>query len=174
MKKLVQPLLIGSFLIVCAVFAAEVKVDYNHSVDFNQYKTYSWIKLKADPLWEDRIMGAVDSELAAKGWTKVGGGGDVGVAAFSRTREMPTLNTFYDSFGGGWRWHGFGEGVATTTVEETPVGTLVIDLFDEHSKKLIWRGNASDALSGKPEKDEKKLEKAIAGMFKHFPPNAPG
>jgi hypothetical protein len=172
MKKLVQPLLIGS-LLVCAVFAAEVKVDYDHSVDFNRYKTYSWIKLKTDPLWEDRITGAVDRELAAKGWTKVGDGGDAGVAAFSRTREMPTLNTFYDSFGGGWRWRGFGDGIATTTVEETPVGTLTIDLFDEHSKKLIWRGNASDALSGKPEKDEKKLEKAVESMFKHFPPAPP-
>jgi hypothetical protein len=29
---------------------------------------------------------------------------------------------------------------------------------------------ASEALSNKPEKDEKKMEKAVEAMFKHFPP----
>jgi hypothetical protein len=100
----------------------------------------------------------------------VAAGGDTGVTAFQTTREQPTIQTFYDGFGGGWFWRGWGDGIATTTVEETPVGTLVVDIFDNHTKKLIWRGIATDTLSGKPEKDEKKLEKAVEGMFKHFPP----
>jgi hypothetical protein len=174
MKTFVQPLLVLSLLVAGAAFAIEVKTDYSHSADFGRYHTYSWIKIKADPLWEDRIMRAVDSELASKGWTKVDAGGDAGVAAFSSTKELPTLTTFYDSFGGGWYWQGFGDGIATTTVQDTPVGTLVIDLFDGRTQKLIWRGVASDALSGKPEKDEKKLDKAVADMFKHFPPPARG
>jgi len=33
---------------------------------------------------------------------------------------------------------------------------------------------ASGALSDKPEKNEKKLEKAVAEMFKHFPPKSKG
>jgi Domain of unknown function (DUF4136) len=65
-------------------------------------------------------------------------------------------------------------GMATTTIERVPVGTLVLDIFDTESKKLIWRGKASEVLSEKPEKDEKKLEKALADMFKHFPPPQKG
>jgi len=76
----------------------------------------------------------------------------------------------YTGFGGGWRWRGFGDGFATTTVEKTPVGTLVLDIFDSTSKKLIWRGTASEVLSDKAEKNEKKVEKALTEMFKHFPP----
>jgi len=40
---------------------------------------------------------------------------------------------------------------------ECSIGTLVVDLFDTPSKKLIWRGQASDVLSDKPEKNDKKL-----------------
>ncbi|MGH2479552.1 MAG: DUF4136 domain-containing protein, partial [Ktedonobacteraceae bacterium] len=58
---------------------------------------------------------------------------------------------------------------ATTYVENYKVGTLVVDMFDTNTKKLIWRGSASDTLSGKPEKDEKRLEKAVSKMFEHFP-----
>jgi hypothetical protein len=169
-KKHVTSLLLLTFLGALIAFAARDSTDYNHSADFSQYHTYSWIKVKADPLWVDRITQAVDKELAAKGWTRVDAAGDTGVTAFQTTREQPTIQTFYDGFGGGWFWRGWGDGIATTTVEETPVGTLVVDIFDNHTKKLIWRGIATDTLSGKPEKDEKKLEKAVEGMFKHFPP----
>jgi Domain of unknown function (DUF4136) len=170
MKKHVKPVLILMLLGALIALAKEVVTDYDHSADFSQYKTYSWLRVKApDPLWVDRITRAIDAELVAKGWSKVDGDGDAGVAAFGSSREIPTLTTFYDGVGGRWFWRGFG-GIATTTVEETPVGTLVVDLFDGHTGKLVWRGVARDALSGKPEKDEKKLEKAAADMFKHFPP----
>ncbi len=174
MKRIIPSALMLALLSVLGGSAAEVRTDYSHSADFSQYKTYSWIKVKADPLWEDRIMLAVDSALSEKGWTKVAAGGDAAVAAFSTTHEQPTLRTFYDTFGPGWYWTGFTDGIATTTVENTPVGTLVVDIFDAQMRKLIWRGIASDALSSKPEKNEKKLEKAVEAMFKHFPPPARG
>jgi hypothetical protein len=112
--------------------------------------------------------------LTAKGWTKVDDGGDASVAAYGSTKTQKTLQTWYDGFGGGWFWNGFGDGIATTTVQETPVGTLMIDIFDSSTHKLIWRGVASNTLSGKPEKDEKKLEKAVEEMFKKFPPPSKG
>jgi hypothetical protein len=169
---------LGKFLLflACAgILLATVRTDYSHSVDFVQYKTYSWIKVSVeDPLWEDRITTAVDAQFAAKGWTKVPEGGDAGVAAYGSTKTQKTLETWYTGFGGGWRWRGFGDGLATTTVENTPVGTLMVDIFDSSTHKLIWRGVASDTLSGKPEKDEKKMDKALAEMFKNFPPPPKG
>jgi len=63
---------------------------------------------------------------------------------------------------------GFGDSM--TTVENTPVGTLIVDVFDGQSKKLVWRGTSTETLSSKPEKNERKLEKAVADMFKKFPP----
>jgi hypothetical protein len=164
-------LLVGALILL----AAKVTTDYSHSADFSRYRSYSWLEVKAgDPLWPDRITSAVDSQLAAKGWSKVPAGGDASVAAFGSTHTQPRLETFYTGFGGGWSWRGFDDGMATTTVENIPIGTLVVDIFDTPTKKLIWRGVATDALSDKPEKNEKKLEKAVEEMFKHFPPKAKG
>jgi len=154
------------------LFAADVKTDYSHSVDFGQYHTYSWLKVNAgDPLWVDRIQRAVDMELTAKGWSKVDSGGDAAVSAFGSTHNQQSMQTFYDGFGGGWRWGGFGEEATTTTIN-TPVGTLVVDVFDGHTKKLIWRGTSQKTLSEKPDKNEKKLEQSVEAMFKRFPPPA--
>jgi hypothetical protein len=159
-------------LFATASFAQQVKTDYDHDANFNQYKTYSWEKVQTqDTLWVDRIKEAVNKDLTAKGWTPVASGGDVAIMAIETTQNQQTLNTFYDGFGGGWRWRGFGGfGDSTTTVENYKVGTLVVDLFDTKTKKLIWRGSASDTLSNKSDKNIKDLDKGVQKMFDHFPP----
>src|ERR1700730_14113136 len=112
--------IVGLMLIVAAVsFAQDVKSDYDHNANFGQYKTFSWEKVQTkDPLMVDRIKEAVNRALAAKGWTQVDSGGDVCVMAIEITQNQQTLNTFYDGFGGGRRWGGFGGfGDATTTTQ---------------------------------------------------------
>jgi hypothetical protein len=163
---------IGIALLAATVsFAQQVKTDYDRSTNFSQYKTYSWEKVQTqDPLWVDRIKEAVNTALAAKGWTQVPSGGNVAVVAMEMTRNQRTLDTFYNSFGGGWRWGG-GFGEATTTVNNYKVGTLVVDLFDASDKKVIWRGSSSDTLSSKSDKNIKDLDKGVQKMFDHFPPN---
>jgi Domain of unknown function (DUF4136) len=151
-------------------------VDYEHSANWGRYHTYSWIKVEAgDSLWQDRIQRAVDNELMSKGWMRVPTGGDAAVSAIGSTHNEQQLETFYNGLGGGWGWRGFGgTGVATTTVENVRVGDLMVDIFDANTKKLIWRGNAEKALSGKPEQNEKKMQDEVKDMFKKFPPPAKG
>jgi hypothetical protein len=89
--------------------AQQVKTDYDRSANFAQYKTYSWEHVKTkDALDVDRIKTAVNTALAAKGWTQVDSGGDVSIVAMEITRNQQTLNTFYDGLGGGWGWRRFG------------------------------------------------------------------
>jgi hypothetical protein len=57
----------------------------------------------------DRIKHAVNSVLAARGWTLVDSGANVAVLAMEITRDQQTLDTFYDGFGGGWGWRRFGQ-----------------------------------------------------------------
>ena len=161
-------------LFTAASFAQQVKTDYDHNANFGQYKTYSWEKVQTkDPLMVDRIKDAVNRALAAKGWTQVDSDGDVCVMAIEITQNQQTLNTFYDGFGGGRRWGGFGGfGDATTTTETYQVGSLVVDLFDAKAKNLIWRGSSSDTLSNNAEKNTKNLDKGVKKMFAHFPPEA--
>lgn len=173
MKKLYWLSLVGLLLFgSLRVFGAQIATDYDHSINFSQYRTYSWLKVQAgDSLWEDRIKQDIDAQLAAKGWTKVDANGSATIAAFQSTHDQQTLDTFYDGFGGGWRWRGFGDSMATTTTEITKVGTLVVDIFDAQTQKLIWRGKQSDALSSNPEKNAEKLGKDLGSLFKRFPPS---
>jgi hypothetical protein len=148
--------------------AQDVKTDYDHHANFSQYHTYYWEKVQTtDPLWQSRIQDAVDHDLQAKGWQRVDNGADVAIAAVGSARNEKEYQTFYNGMGG-WRWGGFGE--TTTTVENYRVGTLVLDFYDADNKQLIWRGSAQEALSDKPEKNEKKLEKSVSKMLDHFPP----
>ena len=171
LKKLVF-ILPASALLLLAV----TRVDYEHSANWGQYHTYSWIKVEAgNSLWQDRIQRAVDNELMAKGWMRVSSGGDAAVSAIGSVKNEQQLDTFYNGLGGGWGWRGFGgTGVATTTVENVRMNDLMVDIFDANTKKLIWRGNAEKALSGNPEQNEKKMQDEVKDMFKKFPPPAKG
>jgi hypothetical protein len=175
MKKQSVAFLTVLLLGVSILLLADVKTDFDHQTDFSRYHSYSWLKVQAgDQLWQDRITRDVDAVLQEKGWQKVVSGGDASVSAFGSKKNEETLQTFYDGFGGGWFWRGFGPETATTTVENTPVGTLTVDIFNSETKHLIWRGTSTNTLSGSAEKNEKKLESNVRDMFKHFPPNPKG
>jgi Domain of unknown function (DUF4136) len=174
------------FLLGCSVaaFAGSVRTDYDHSVNFAQYKTYSWGKVQTSvPFYVSRIKQAVDKDLQAKGWQLAESGGSVMIFATDNVHDQKQLQTMYDGmgggWGGGWGWGGWGwgggwgpggMGESTTTTTNQRVATLVIDLFDASSKKLLWRGLATQDLSTNSEKNTKSLDGDINNMFKRFPP----
>ncbi|HET6266852.1 MAG TPA: DUF4136 domain-containing protein [Acidobacteriota bacterium] len=158
-----------------AVLAQDVNVDYDKAFDFKTLKTFSskigtsW----GNPITEQRVQDSIDGALTAKGWTKAAdeASADAIVMIHGATQQKKDLNTFYSGFGG-YGYYGWGGGMtsAHTTVNEYRVGTLVTDIFDAKSKKLVFRGIAQDELSDKPEKNDKKIKKATEKMFKKFPP----
>ena len=139
----------------------------SHSPD----KTFMWIKepKTSDPLLRQRVIDDVNAALASKGLQLVTSDADLCIAAHEATKQERTLNTFYDGFGGGWRWGG-GFGSSTTTVSSYEVGTLVVDIFDARSKQAIWHGVATDALGDSAKDNAQATEEAITKMFAKFPP----
>lgn len=77
-------------------------------------------------------------------------------------------------WGPGWGAGFGGSGFSNTQVVYTPVGSLVVDIFNSTNKRLIWRGVARQALSGSAEKNENKLMHAVDKMFRNFPPPSLG
>ena len=164
-------------LLVAAAFARaaaaqDVSVDYDKTFDFSKIKTFA-IKMAtpaANPLAEKRVLAEVEQALTAKGWTKTDEAkADAMTLLHGATQTKHSLSTFY-SGGYGWRWGGMG--TAQTSVQDYTVGTLVVDIFDNKTKSLLFRGVASDELSDKPEKNQKKLAKVTDKMFKDFPPGS--
>jgi Domain of unknown function (DUF4136) len=169
-------LLTGGVVLLTATlaFAQKVTTDYDKGANFSTYKTFTWIKepKTSDPLMRQRIIDSVNAALMAKGLRLTTDQADLGIAAHTATNEERSLNTFYDGFGGGWRWRGMGGfGSATTTVNTYEVGTLVVDIFDSKTKEAVWRGTSTKTLSDNPQKNEASLNKAVAKMFEKFPPS---
>lgn len=156
---------------ICTIMAAKVTVDWDHGTNFSQFKTYAWAKgtPAKNPLMDQRIVAAIDKELAAKGLQKVDdvANADLAVLYHAAVSAQTQLNTMDMGPGWGWNWGG---GMSTTTVEQIPTGQLSVDIGDAKTKKLLWLGSASETLSDKPEKNTEKIDKVVGEMFKKFPP----
>lgn len=166
-----QLLLFGLLFAVLPAAAQEVSVDWDHHVEFSNYHTFSWISVQTpNSIWDERVKEAINGALTAKGFTHVPApGGDMSIMAISTTSARPTVETFYTGFGG-WHWRGFGD--AVTTVRDYEVGTLVVDIYDTRTTRLLWRGSASGALADKADKNIKRLNRAVRKMFRNFPRKA--
>jgi hypothetical protein len=160
---------LGILLLTTAVLRADkVTFDYDHNVNFSKYRTFMWMQEPetADPFMKQRIVKAVNLQLTARGLRQVNSKADLVIGAGLATEEKQVLETYYS--GGGWGWDG--GGFSTTEVRTYIVGTLIVDLIDSCTQKVVWQGVATDKISRKPEKRTKESDKWIAKMFRGFPP----
>jgi|SRR4030095_2032812 Domain of unknown function (DUF4136) len=187
MSKVWHLALAGCLLFVCCGWAAAQDIRYNFlpGTDFSKYKTYKWVRVpKAqypDGILDAQIMQAIDSQLALKGLTKTEDNPDLYViyqAAVNQEKQWNSFSTGDNMWGygrwGGWGGYGGGMSTTTTTSKTINIGTLNVDLYDVGKKEQIWRGSATKTLgSGKdPNKVNKNLNKAMAKLFKKYPPPA--
>jgi hypothetical protein len=173
----VKGMTIAFMATLCTVgcgYTIKANTDYNHAVNFSNYHTFFMMKgnSSGNPLLDQRATEDVKAALATKGWTEAPQGqAAAAVVVHAATKTKHSYQTFYDGWGGGWRYGwGGGLGGATTYVQDYKVGTVVVDIFDAGTKQAIWRGSASDALSGNPNSNAKATEAAITKMFNNFPP----
>jgi hypothetical protein len=159
-------------LVATTAAAQKITTEANPGTSFASYKTFTWLKQPNvdDPLMKQRIVDDINTQLQAKGLRPAQEGADLAIAAHLATKTEKTLNTFYDGFGGGWRWGG-GFGDSTTTVDTYQEGTLVVDLFDAKTKQAVWRGTATQKVSSNPQTQTKNLDKAAQKIFAKFPPD---
>jgi len=173
--------LINVTVLMClgvAAFAQDVQFDYDRSANFGAYKTYNWIDYRrvepGDQLLDQDIKRAVDAQLAGKGLRRVESGGDLVVgyqAGISQEKEFDSLGTGgWGGWGGPFGWGNWGNTRVTTSTID--IGKLTIGLFDPATKQLVWRGAASKTLniSKDPDKNYRNLEKAMARLFRNYPP----
>jgi len=149
----------------------KVRVDSDKTAVFSTFKTYAWKQgtPARNPLMDTRIIDAIDKQLAVKGMTKVeiGAMPDLIVVYHAAVDYETQLNTI--GYGYGWGYYG---GTTTTYVDKIPVGTLLVEMGDPKTQKMVWRAQGSSDLSDKPEKIEKKINQITEKMFKKFPPEA--
>ena len=156
------------------VLASSVTYDYDRGANFAKFRTYSWVRGNPvkDELNHQRIMGAIESQLALRGFSKVATGAtpDVLVAYHAAFDESVQVNVFGS---GGWGPYGLGGNrMANARADRITVGSLVVDMVDASINRIVWRGTASQDLDPRAsaEKKDKNITKALEKMFKNYPP----
>ncbi|MCJ8210378.1 DUF4136 domain-containing protein [Mucilaginibacter sp. RS28] len=71
-------------------------------------------------------------------------------------------------WGWGWPYGGYAWGPTYAVPENYKEGTIIIDLIDRKSNKIVWRGFGVGELKN-PEKALNDLPKVIDGIFKQLP-----
>jgi Domain of unknown function (DUF4136) len=169
-----------ALLVPAAAMAQKVSYDYDKSATFATYKTYAHkdgTKV-GQPLIDERIVAAIDAQMALKGFTKSEANPDVFVVyhvAFDKQKDISTFSSGYGGGYGPYGWGyggGWGGGTTTTQVRDILVGTLVVDLADAKKGQLAWRGMAVKEVQtqANPEKRDKSINEAMKKIFKNYPP----
>ncbi|WP_420147222.1 DUF4136 domain-containing protein [Spirosoma sp.] len=166
-----------------------VAVDSNSRTDFNKYKTFTWmdsdVKADQNPAYYNQLAtqsveNTMGSVLQEKGLTQNESNPDllVGYHFFvedkTRTVANPT-SPFYGPYAGWGRW-GFrgwgpgwwGWGGNQYTQEQYKAGTLVVDMVDARTHKLVWRGAVEDAVVN-PTRITAQLTKEAERIVSKFP-----
>jgi hypothetical protein len=169
-------MLVALAIALTPALAHKIRVDFDHNTHFSSYKTYRWVPAAdaqasqtqfPNQLMDERVVSFIDQALVARGLKRVTTGGDLLISYHVKVTEQPQYITYDDGPGWGWGW---GSGFATTTVQIIYLGTLVIDMVDEHQKQLVFQGTSTQTISSRPEKNTKKLAKAVNEVFERYPP----
>ena len=142
-------------------------------VVFN-FRTYSWAaddgvatgdpRLDNNRFFIERVRDSVDRELAARGFEKTERGSSDLVIHYHATIAQEIEITPTDRFD-----HCYNCGSSVYDA-----GTLLIDLVDARSSRLVWRGWAEkvDAVIENQDWMEETIDRVVAQILKRLPPRA--
>ncbi len=177
-RQWMAPLLIGLVALAgCSQF--KIRTDYDQTADFPALHTYGWRPAPPDPTGDPRfdnslinaaVRAAIDRELAAKGYAQAASGTPdflVGYDGVVKSKiDVATIDRRYGYRGGVAYGH---PTLDARTYEE---GTLLVDVIDPRTTKLLWRGSATGAVRPESsiEQREQRINQAVADILKEFPP----
>jgi hypothetical protein len=156
--RLVAPALALGLMSVAAG-AQSVDVSHDRSADFRAFKTYALgtvtVTGDADSLMVQRIMSAVDRRLSAMGFQKVEKSPDIIVA----TQVWRGVSYPY------WWSRQYSE----TDLPRIFAGRVVVEMIDDRTGKVVFRGAAKDRVSLRAHRNERKADEAVAEIFEESP-----
>jgi hypothetical protein len=169
--------ILAVILVGCA--GARISSDYDPETvaAMRAYRTYSWLSERRgapgaeyrvnNPITIRMIKAGVDQELKAKGYEKVDSDGDFSVGWHSVISDQTNYATYND-------YYGYHQPTTTFATSEStiPQGGLIVDVVDNPTNELVWRGSAQAGLgkSGSPEERQTWINEACRGLFSSFPP----
>jgi hypothetical protein len=164
-----------SALALTACASINVNSYSERGVDFAHYRSYDWSppeqrstgdpRLDNNPFFHERIRLAVERQLTRRGFFKASSGRpDLEIHYHANVTQEIDVN-------GADRQAGYcGEGDCQPYVYEA--GTLLFDLVDTSTKRVVWRGWAEGSIDGavnNQEWFEQKIDEVVARIFEQCP-----
>ena len=189
-------LLLGAVALISGCASqAKTSFDYDRENDFSAYKSWAWISDEpmkvgpttgvVSPLLGNRIMSAIETSLASKGYGLVDTpeSADFVVSFTIGSREEIDVDSYPSmsanigyAYPRHWRWGGayYGLGVGTeTTVRQYTRGMLAIDMFDVSERRPVWHGTAEKRLRDSDrDAPQEVINGAVDAILAGFPPGA--
>ena len=161
-------LIVAAFVVtlfLLPAIAAQISVEFDDSVDFKGYRTYA-LREGTPARRMDvqiRIEGFVSRELEQRGLHVTDDSPELIVRTYALVDKL-TLEQLADQS----TWD-FYTGLTDMDAYSVKAGTLVVDIADANGEKVLWRGLVAAPVSGSVASVERKLDKAVAKMFRRFP-----
>ena len=159
-------------------YAQKVTVKFDKAAPFAGYTSYQFDSESGarNPMVSQMIVTAIERELNARGLRKVEEKPDLRISFLAATG----MNLQVGEVNFGYNVNPAYEGLvptAGTATWDVSTGTLLIDLFDHKTDRVIFRGTAKDVLERAPSADmaadarlvSKQINKGIAKIFKKYP-----
>jgi hypothetical protein len=176
------PALALALVAYSVTYAQDVRTNYMTGTNFAKYHNYAWVSDvqgvpavggHPDQILDAQVKEAIDSQMVAKGFTKVedGNNADLLLGYQLAIDQEKQISGFGDNMGGWGPWGG-GFGTFSASTSSSYIGTFVVGMYDPNLKKLVWIGAAQHAIepSKKPEKNQQRLSKGAQRLLKDFPP----
>jgi hypothetical protein len=179
MKKIISLFFITACIIVISGCSSTVKVttDYDKTVDFTKYKTFSFYKMKVtdniSQLNQERIIRSIKNEMVKKGFTQNDDAPDILVNATAILQDKQSISTNTYGYGGYYRPYGWGGGyggASSINVYEYKDGSIIIDIINAASQKLIWQGIGNKEIDTPSKNPDVDIANAVAKIMYSFPP----
>jgi hypothetical protein len=178
--------LITFTLITACSTPVKIHSDYDHSIDFSQYKTYGYYSPMGienpnySSLLGQMFREAIDAQMLPRGYVK-SNNPDILINVSARLEDKTKVTTTTDPmmYGGGYYgyrggmydpWGGYGYGTSTHVSQYTE-GTVNVDMVDVKQKRMIWEGIAIGRVNEKEKNDELRadINSGVAEMFENYP-----
>jgi len=161
---------------------AQITSDYDKTIDFNKYKTYTFLGWEANsdkqlnPEDKKRILTAFKNEFTARNMTLQPNGGDVDITLYivvDKNASKSSYSSYNGDLGysaGAWGWEtGMSSSQTAYTDNHYMEGTIVISLFDRTTKKLAWQGIMTSEVKEDPAEREKSIPKKVKKLMEKYP-----
>jgi hypothetical protein len=177
---------IGLWFLLQAIYGCaptiKVSTDFDRAANFSSYKTYALVDIAAkdevSDLNGDRIMKAIRENMKSKGFTEAGVEADLLVNAMTVLKEKRTVtaNTNYYGYGGIYRPYGYWGGNSAVTFNSYDYvdGSLIIDIVNNKTQKLLWQGIGNAEIDKMPNNPDEFINHAVTKILHGFPPKSSG